>query len=204
LNAFHSFGSISTSEIRCSCVVLCEAGKLGIIVDTSLEGPIVHTIKPGSPLQSQLFPGDIIVAINETDTRAMNAAGITSLMVQTARQPRVLRVMNTDGSLGQSMLDSPPGAAAVAFASGDDSGVGDGLRTITAPPGKLGIVVDSAADGEGPIIFKVKETSPLQGVLYEGDRLLKIDNVDVSQMSAAEISQIMSHRGNQKRILTVQ
>ena len=72
--------------------VLAPSGKLGIVIDTTVEGPVVHNINEGSRLQGKLFPGDIIVAIDDVDTRAMSASAITTLMVKTANQNRTLTI----------------------------------------------------------------------------------------------------------------
>jgi hypothetical protein len=68
------------------------SGKLGIVIDTTVEGPIVHNVNEGSRLLGKVFPGDIIVAIDNVDTRAMSASAITALMVKTAAQQRTLTV----------------------------------------------------------------------------------------------------------------
>jgi C-terminal processing protease CtpA/Prc len=73
-------------------------GKLGIVIDTTLEGPIVHKISADSPLDGIVFPGDIIVAINDVDTRAMSASAITALMARTSAARRVLTVLSEDVS----------------------------------------------------------------------------------------------------------
>ncbi|CAB9524829.1 expressed unknown protein [Seminavis robusta] len=74
--------------------VLAPAGKLGIVIDTTLDGPVVHKVNPGSALEGKLKSGDIIVAIDDVDTRAMTAASITALMVKTANQRRKLSVIS--------------------------------------------------------------------------------------------------------------
>lgn len=56
---------------------------------------------------------------------------------------------------------------------------------------------------DGPTIFKVKDSSPLTGVIFEGDILLAIDDIDTTAMSAADISSLMAKKGNQKRKLLV-
>jgi C-terminal processing protease CtpA/Prc len=63
-----------------------------------LEGPIVHKISADSPLDGIVFPGDIIVAINDVDTRAMSASAITALMARTSAARRVLTVLSEDVS----------------------------------------------------------------------------------------------------------
>lgn len=75
-------------------VVKAPPGKLGIIIDTTVEGPVVHQINPGSALEGQLRPGDVIVSIDDVDTRAMSASAITELMIKTAKQHRSLTVVS--------------------------------------------------------------------------------------------------------------
>lgn len=75
-------------------------GKLGIVIDTSLEGPIVHKVNENSPLLGKIFQGDIITSINGIDTRAMKASAITTIMVRTAHEPRVLTVASEDTTVG--------------------------------------------------------------------------------------------------------
>jgi len=67
-------------------------GKLGIVIDTTVEGPIVHSVNKGSRLSGKIFPSDIIIAIDNVDTRAMSAKAITALMVKTMHQTRTLTV----------------------------------------------------------------------------------------------------------------
>jgi PDZ domain len=71
-------------------------GKLGIVIDTTLDGPVIHRVNDNSPLKGYIFPGDIIVAVNNTDTRAMSAQAITSLMGRTAQHRRMLTVLSAD------------------------------------------------------------------------------------------------------------
>jgi len=70
-------------------------GKLGIVIDTSREGPIVHRVKKESQLSNKIFPGDIIISIDEVDTRAMSVSEVSALMVKTAKQNRTLVVRRT-------------------------------------------------------------------------------------------------------------
>jgi C-terminal processing protease CtpA/Prc len=76
--------------------VIAPPGKLGIVIDTTIQGPVVHKVNKNSPLQGILFPGDIITAIDATDTRSMTASAITALMVQTANQQRRLTVVTDE------------------------------------------------------------------------------------------------------------
>ncbi|KAG7366615.1 hypothetical protein IV203_029285 [Nitzschia inconspicua] len=78
--------------------IIAPSGKLGIVIDTTVDGPVVHMVNPGSRLEGQVIPGDIIVAIDNVDTRAMSASAITTLMVKTAGRQRTLTVRRADTS----------------------------------------------------------------------------------------------------------
>jgi len=69
-------------------------GKLGIVIDTSPEGPVVHKVNPGSPLEGIVWPGDIIIAIDDVDTRPLSATEITALMVENMNQRRKLAILS--------------------------------------------------------------------------------------------------------------
>ena len=71
-------------------------GKLGIVIDTTMQGPVVHKVNAGSPLEGVLWPGDIIVAIDEVDTRAMSASAITALMAKNMNKRRRLTILSDD------------------------------------------------------------------------------------------------------------
>jgi hypothetical protein len=93
--------SLASSSLRLNMVsrtVVAPAGKLGIVVDTTVEGPVVHKVGEGSPLEGLLFPGDIIVSIDGTNTRAMSAAAITALMVRNAEQERTMVVLSEEAA----------------------------------------------------------------------------------------------------------
>lgn len=94
VNADGEEAQVKTNQITRE--VIAPPGKLGIIIDTTLQGPVVHKVNKNSPLEGILFPGDIITAIDATDTRAMSAAAITALMVQTANQQRRLTVLTEE------------------------------------------------------------------------------------------------------------
>lgn len=66
--------------------VFAPAGPIGIIVDTTKNGPAVHSLKNTSPMIGLINPGDLIVALDDQDTRTMNAATLTRLMAQKATQ----------------------------------------------------------------------------------------------------------------------
>jgi len=69
------------------------------------------------------------------------------------------------------------------------------VETVFAPPGKLGIVVDST--NGGPTVHSVRQTSPLLGIISEGDKLISIDDIDITKMSAGGVTKLMSSKAQQ-------
>ena len=75
--------------------VMCPPGKLRILIaNTQGYGPAIHTIKPNSPVEGLLFVGDIIIAVNDTNTRKSKADEITRLLRVTVREERKITVLS--------------------------------------------------------------------------------------------------------------
>ncbi|GKZ00302.1 hypothetical protein MPSEU_000983100 [Mayamaea pseudoterrestris] len=66
--------------------VFAPAGPIGIVVDTTKEGPCVHSLKPTSPMLGLINAGDLIVGLDDEDTRGMTAATLTRLMARKSNQ----------------------------------------------------------------------------------------------------------------------
>ena len=66
--------------------VFAPAGPIGIVVDTSKEGPAVHSLKSTSPMLGLINRGDLIVGLDDQDTRSMTAATLTRLMAKKSSQ----------------------------------------------------------------------------------------------------------------------
>lgn len=75
-------------------------------------------------------------------------------------------------------------------------------REVLAPPGRLGIVVETRL--AGPVINRINDNSPLRGIVFEGDLIRAIDNVDVRAMSASDITSLMLRTSGSVRHLLVQ
>jgi len=71
-------------------------GKLGIVIETTLDGPVVHKINPNSPLDGVVHEGDLITAIDDVDCRAMSASAITALMVRTSEKYRRMTIRSQE------------------------------------------------------------------------------------------------------------
>jgi hypothetical protein len=66
--------------------VFAPPGPIGIVVDTTKDGPAVHALKTTSPMLGLIQPGDLIVGLDDQDTRSMTAATLTRLMAAKAQE----------------------------------------------------------------------------------------------------------------------
>ena len=74
---------------------------------------------------------------------------------------------------------------------------------VVAPAGLLGLILESNIDDGRPTVHNVKPNSVLFNVVRVGDRLLCVDNVDVTKMRANDVSQLIASKRDQKgRILS--
>jgi len=74
-------------------------------------------------------------------------------------------------------------------------------REVYAPPGKLGVVIDSTS--KGPVVHDVKVGSPLEGIVFPGDRIIAIDGEDTRTLPAVMVTKIMAAKKDQQRRMTV-
>jgi hypothetical protein len=73
--------------------------------------------------------------------------------------------------------------------------------SVTLPSGKVGMVLNTPPEGtwSAPVIYQIKPNCPVKDQVCVGDRLLSVDNEDVSYMSAVEASRCLSGKVNQPR-----
>jgi hypothetical protein len=64
---------------------------------------------------------------------------------------------------------------------------------VRAPPGKLGMVIDTPSGGM-PVVHAIKDSSVLAKEVKVGDRLLSVDGEDCTCMSAMQVSKLISQR----------
>ena len=84
---------------------------------------------------------------------------------------------------------------------------------IIAPKGKLGVVIDTPTinninNNTGkttmPIVHAIKDTCPIRSQIRVGDKLLAVDDEDVTYMTAVEVSRLIGRKCEQKeRKLTI-
>lgn len=71
---------------------------------------------------------------------------------------------------------------------------------IEVPPGRLGMVIDTP-NGGIPVVHALKSESVLFNKVKVGDRLIYVDEDDVTNMTALQVSKLISLRSEQKRQL---
>ena len=77
------------------------------------------------------------------------------------------------------------------------------LIDIYAPPGKLGVVIDTPDDG-APVVHAVKDSSVIADKLQVGDKLVAVDDEDVRSMTAIKVSKLISRKSaNASRKLSI-
>jgi hypothetical protein len=192
--------------------IVAPPGKLGLVLDT-LEGrgPVVHRVHIDSPMEGKIFKQDVIVAVAGVDTRSMNATHVTKLMHETMEQERVLRIEREEpisetelaAEMAAAMGASVAAAAAATSSSSSIMPAATILVEITAPAGKLGIILDTV-EGKGPIVHRVHSESPLKGKVLEGDVICSINGVDTRPMNATHITNIMMETADAERLLVLE
>lgn len=86
---------------------------------------------------------------------------------------------------------------------GQNAAVREELIDIYAPPGKLGVVIDTPDDG-APVVHAVKDSSVIADKLQVGDKLVAVDDEDVRSMTAIKVSKLISRKSaNASRKLSI-
>jgi hypothetical protein len=121
----------------------------------------------------------------------------------------------TFGDNTQQTAGDVAGVAAATFAARSALGAsfesdaehGQGVREeviiIDAPPGKLGVVIDTPNDG-APVVHAVKDSSVIADQIQVGDKLISVDTDNVTNMTAIKVSKLISRKSaNPVRKLTI-
>jgi C-terminal processing protease CtpA/Prc len=121
-------------------------------------------------------------------------------------------VSDAGGTMGENTRDTgsalQASARAALGASFDSEGKGDinvreEVIEINAPAGKLGVVIDTPDEG-APVVHAVKDSSVIADLIQVGDKLVAVDDEDVTAMTAIKVSKLISKKSaNPSRKLTV-
>ena len=101
-----------------------------------------------------------------------------------------------DDSTMEDVYRSPSGSDASYYRRESPSTSKVHQFTVVAPAGKLGVVFDDHRTGDMPVVHAIKETSVLHGRVNIGDLLISMDEVDCRNMSAVQVSRLISTRSN--------
>ena len=74
---------------------------------------------------------------------------------------------------------------------------------VLVPSGKLGVILTDQHDGKGTIISSIKNGSPVDGILKQGDKLIAVDDVRVEKLSCSQITSLIASRADRERRFTV-
>jgi hypothetical protein len=96
-----STSTIQTSHIlgvpNVQRIVTAPPGRLGLIWQVGPDGPTIEAVKTGSPLEDQLFVGDIIIAMNGTDLRSLTSwTAMQKVLEETNGMQRIMTVLTKD------------------------------------------------------------------------------------------------------------
>ena len=74
-------------------------------------------------------------------------------------------------------------------------------REVMAPPGKLGIVIETT--DKGPLVYSVKPGSVMAGMLFDGDLIIALDDENTTKWSAHTITKMIEQKSRSYRKITV-
>ena len=179
--------------------IIAPAGKLGVIVDTPPEGgpAYVCEIKDSSPIIDRIHLEDKIIAVDDRDVRKMSAVDVSKMLARRSKNPRrkisILRGEEKNG-VGESLTAA---SSSMADHVKDDN---EEEIEITAPTGKLGVVlVSPEAPETGPAyVFNIRDDSPLVGKIQLGDKIVNVDDDDVRQMTAVNVSKLLGSKSSKE------
>jgi hypothetical protein len=116
--------------------------------------------------------------------------------------------MDEDTHRGGGGDDTVPGSSGNTIFTGDPTfeqvyeDIQEVFIDVIAPAGKLGVIIDTPNDG-APVIYAVKEASPIVDKVQIGDKLVAIDDEDVRAMTAMKVSKLLSSKSTSHRKLTL-
>jgi hypothetical protein len=88
----HAANSAASSIVCKDC--FAPPGKLHIVIHSTKDGPAVHTVKEGSSLEGEIFPGDLIISVDNVDTRSFTAEQVMKMMATKGGKERKITVLH--------------------------------------------------------------------------------------------------------------
>lgn len=120
-----------------------------------------------------------------------------------ARQRAIQKMRMNQASIGASPVDVNAMQKHFDEDHDEESSIGQASDTRTsalsydvfAPPGALGIIIDTT--DKGCIVYSLKKSSAMQGLMNRGDLIIGLDNFDVRHMDAASLTKLMAKKSKQ-------
>ncbi|KAL3802056.1 hypothetical protein HJC23_010812 [Cyclotella cryptica] len=98
-------------------------------------------------------------------------------------------------------IDSPNSLVSVSKPGWEEGTPPRVRREVIAPPGKLGIIIDTSS--KGPIVHSVKDESVLEGLVFAGDLIIALDDEDTSNWSAHHLTKYVAAKSKCERKITI-
>ena len=88
----------SSASDRDSSRIVCRdcvapPGRLNIVIHSTKDGPAIHAVRDGSSLEGEVFPGDLIISVDNIDTRTSTAEEVMTMMAARGDQERKITVL---------------------------------------------------------------------------------------------------------------
>jgi hypothetical protein len=91
----------------------------------------------------------------------------------------------------------PPSSSPRDSADTDPAAFTEEHYEVLAPPGVLGLIIESSKSGGYPTVHSIKRNSVLAGVVKQGDRIVSIDDQEVGHMIASDASRLIAAKKDQ-------
>ena len=69
-------------------------GALGITLHSTAQGPIVHSVKESSRLREHVSPGDLVIAVEDVDTKSHRAEDVMQMLMARRGHRRKITVLS--------------------------------------------------------------------------------------------------------------
>lgn len=186
--------------------VIAPEGKLGIVVATSPQGgpAYVSELREESPLLGKVHLGDKIIAIDDDDVQQLSPIELSQLIARKSKNPqRKFTIIRGEDQREVPSSDENSDSSIVTLPESRDT-KGEHTVTIIAPKGKLGVVIQNR-DGGGSHVSELRQGSVLEGQIYVNDKILSIDDEDVTELKAFHISKILAskHQNSARKIVVL-
>jgi hypothetical protein len=176
-------------------------GSLGILIENSARGPMIRNVNSDSRVHGQLVEGDVITSVNGVDVTSWDSRYLSKFLkvnATTGKTITVIRSVLPNSPHSGSSTQSQPHPTLEPQTSTSNQPM---YRTVSAPPGTLGIVLMDCT--QGPKIKEVKQKSSMQGKLFGGDVITAVNKTDVSKWTSEDLTKFLNINVKAEKKFTV-